>query len=246
MAERIEFYSDTNLAERPKFSIRYQPFDSSLTFRASYTEAFHAPDLSDLSTSAEEFTGVAVVGQDLIDPAGTTADGTAIRILAGGQPNLRPEVAYGFNYGAVWTPKFIQGLTISADYYHIDLRDRTNFIDPQFILDHPQIFPGQIVRDSSGAIVLIRDLTQNISHTVVEGIDYELIYALETAIFGKGDFGKVTLTINGSYLSRYVAAINVGDRQQNMPDRKRGSLAISRTTAFTAASSTIWVAWIPA
>ena len=219
-AERVEFYSDTNLAERPKFSIRYQPLDSSLTLRASYTEAFHAPDLSDLSTSAEEF--IAVAGQDLIDPAGTTADGTAVRILAGGQPKLRPEVAYEYSYGAVWTPKFIPGLTISVDYYHIDLRDRTNFIDPQFIVDHEQNFPGQVTRDSSGAIVLIRDLTQNISHSIVDGIDYELIYALETAIFGKGDFGKVTFTINGSYLSRYVAAINVGDAEAGYAGQETG------------------------
>jgi len=54
VAERFEFYSDTNTAERPKFSVRYQPFDSSLTLRASYTEAFHAPNLSDLAPSAAE------------------------------------------------------------------------------------------------------------------------------------------------------------------------------------------------
>jgi hypothetical protein len=69
------------------------------------------------------------------------------------------------------------------------------------------------VRDTSGSITLIRDLTQNISRTIVEGIDYELTYAFNTAIFGKGDFGTFTFVINGSYLSRYVAAINIGDRE---------------------------------
>ena len=54
VAERFDFYSDTNLSERPKFSVRYQPFDSSLTLRASYTEAFHAPNLSDFARSASE------------------------------------------------------------------------------------------------------------------------------------------------------------------------------------------------
>jgi iron complex outermembrane recepter protein len=218
LAERIELYSDTDTAERPKFSVRYQPFDSSLTLRAGYTEAFHAPDLSDLSPAAE-LSGVTAGPEGLIDPSGKTPDGVAIPLLVGGQPKLRPEVAYGFNYGAVWTPRFVPGLTLSADYYHIDLRDRTNFIDPQFVVDENfasggRRFPGQVERNSSGAITLVRDLTQNISRTIVEGIDYELIYSFDTAILGAGGFGKLTFTINGTYLSRYVATINVNDPER--------------------------------
>jgi outer membrane receptor protein involved in Fe transport len=37
---------------------------------------------------------------------------------------------------------------------------------------------------------------------------------LDTTIFGKGNFGKFTFILNGNYLSRYVAAINVGDRER--------------------------------
>jgi len=214
-AERVEFYSDTDLAERPKFSVRYQPLDSSLTLRATYNEAFHAPNLSDLAPSASEsFTQV-------FDPAfpSTPPEQVGVRELLGGQPNLRPEVAYGFTYGAVWSPKFMKGLTLSADFYHIDLRDRTNFIGEQFIVDQNfasggKKFPGQVVRDPiTGQITLIRDLTQNISRTITEGIDYEAIYVLDTAMFGGSGFGKFTFTLNGNYLSRYVAAINVGDRE---------------------------------
>ena len=218
IAERIELYSDTDTAERPKFSVRYQPFDSSLTLRAGYTEAFHAPNLSDLSPAAE-LSGETSGPEGLIDPAGKTPDGVEIPVLMGGQPKLRPEVAYEYSYGAVWTPKFVPGLTLSVDYYHIDLRDRTNFIDPQFVVDQNfatggRSFAGQVERDASGAIMLVRDLTQNISHTIVEGIDYELIYSLDTAIFAAGSFGKLTFTINGTYLSRYVATININDPER--------------------------------
>jgi iron complex outermembrane recepter protein len=220
VAERVEFYSDTNLSERPKFSVRYQPFDSSLTLRAGYTEAFHAPNLSDFAPSASE--GFV----DVFDPA--TGGELSARVLEGGQPNLRPEVAYGFNYGAVWTPRFVRGLTLSADFYHIDLRDRTNFINPQFILEQNvdsggKRFPGQVVRDPvTGEILFVRSLIQNISRTITEGFDYEAIYTLDTTIFGRGNFGTFTFTLNGNYLSRYVAAINVGDREREFAGQETG------------------------
>jgi iron complex outermembrane receptor protein len=213
VAERIEYFSDFGITERPKFSVRYQPLDSSLTLRATYNEAFHAPNLSDLAPSAQE--GFV----DVFDPAFPSPETVLVRALLGGQPNLRPEVAYGFTYGFVWSPKFIRGLTLSADFYHIDLRDRTNFIQEQFIVDQNfasggKRFPGQVVRDPvTGQITLIRNLTQNISRTITEGIDYEAIYVFDTAIFGGSGFGTFTFTLNGNYLSRYVAAINVGDKE---------------------------------
>jgi iron complex outermembrane recepter protein len=222
VAERFEFYSDTSLSERPKFSVRYQPFDSSLTLRASYSEAFHAPNLSELSFSAEES------AIEVFDPGSHLDQPVTVRTLEGGQPKLRPEVAYEFNYGAVWTPKFVRGLTLSIDFYHIDLRDRTNFIDTQFIVDENfasagRKFPGQVVRDPvTGEIILVRNLVQNISRTITEGIDYELLYVLDTAIFGKGSLGTFTFVLNGNYLSRYVAAVNVGDKEREFAGQETG------------------------
>jgi iron complex outermembrane receptor protein len=46
--ERFENFSDFGGTERPKFSVRWQPIDSALTIRATYSEAYHAPTLSDL------------------------------------------------------------------------------------------------------------------------------------------------------------------------------------------------------
>ena len=40
-----------------------------------------------------------------------------------GNPFLHPEVAYEWTYGAVYSPKWIKGLTLSADWWHIDMRD---------------------------------------------------------------------------------------------------------------------------
>ena len=37
----------------------------------------------------------------------------------------------------------------------------------------------------------------------MEGLDYEAIYILDSSIFGHGDFGRFTFTLNGTYLSRF-------------------------------------------
>ena len=53
-----------------------------------------------------------------------------------GNPNLQPETAYEWTYGAVVTPgkwwSPLQGLTLQADFYHIDLRAVTVSLDPQY------------------------------------------------------------------------------------------------------------------
>ncbi len=107
-------------AQKPKISIRWQPMDpkyiGALTLRGSYTEAFHAPTLARLTpASSQSFPIVA-------DPFSTqTEPQIEERIL--GNPNLHPEVAYEWTYGAVYSPKWVKGLTLSADWWHIDMRD---------------------------------------------------------------------------------------------------------------------------
>ena len=39
-----------------------------------------------------------------------------------------------------------RALTLQADFYHIDLRAVTAILDPQFLIDHEDQFPGQVIR----------------------------------------------------------------------------------------------------
>ena len=52
---------------------------------------------------------------------------------------------------------------------------------------------------------------------MVEGLDYEAIYILDSLSFGRGDFGRFTFTLNGTYLSRFELQIS--------PDTKRFGLS---------------------
>src|SRR4029434_3103060 len=188
-------------AQNPKVSIRWQPLDpkyiGAVTLRGSYTEAFHAPTLSELTpASSQNFPSVA-------DPfSSQTEPQVEERVL--GNPNLHPEVAYEWTYGAVYSPKWIKGLTLSADFWHIDLRSIASFSGPQFIINFENSFPGLVIRDpTTGTITEVISPSLNLTRAIVEGIDYEGIYILDTSIFGRGDFGRFSFTLNGTYLSRF-------------------------------------------
>src|SRR5213595_1687208 len=162
IAEREEWYSQNSsattilkaqhsqfAAQKPKFSVRWQPLDpnwiGALTLRGSYSEGFHAPTLPDLTPAGTE--GFAAFPDNLHDPKGLTPDGTGVPVIMVGNPLLKPEVAYEWSYGAVYTAKWLKGLTLSADFWHIDLRSIASFVGPQFILDFEHSFPGLVHRD---------------------------------------------------------------------------------------------------
>jgi iron complex outermembrane receptor protein len=238
IAEREEWYSQNTSAtsvlpaehsqfdaQKPKFSVRWQPLDpkwiGALTLRGSYSEGFHAPTLPDLTPAAAEI--FLIAGSEIHDPTGMTPDGTTIRVLLPGNPFLNPEVAYEWSYGAVYSPKWIRGLTLSADFWHIDLRSLAALPDGQFILAHEKLFPQDVIRDpTTGALTTVINPTLNLTGAVVEGLDYEAIYILDSASFGHGDFGRFTFTLNGTYLSRFELQIS--------PDTKR--FGISGTYVF--------------
>ena len=47
-------------------------------------------------------------------------------------------MAYEWTYGAVYSPKWVKGLTMSADWWHIDMRDIVAALGAQtIILENP-------------------------------------------------------------------------------------------------------------
>jgi outer membrane receptor protein involved in Fe transport len=194
-------------AQKPKVSVRWQPLDpkyiGAVTLRGSYTEAFHAPNLTEITpASSQSFPIVA-------DPfSSQTEPQIEDRIL--GNPGNHPEVAYEWTYGAVWSPKWLKGLTLSADWWHIDMRDIVTALGAQTIIenfgqqtDGPFVFRGpSSIPGELGPVVFTIDPNQNLSGCIFEGLDYEGIYILDSTIFGHGDWGRITTTVNGTWLSR--------------------------------------------
>src|SRR5207245_6106705 len=118
-------------AQKPKISVRWEPLDpksiGALTLLGSFHEGFHAPTLSELTPAGtQNFPIVA-------DPFSTqTEPQIEERII--GNPNLHPEVAYEWTYGAVYSPKWVKGLTLSAEWWHIYMRDIVTALVAQSII----------------------------------------------------------------------------------------------------------------
>ena len=221
-------------AQKPKVSVRWQPLDpkyiGALTLRGSNTEAFHAPALSEISPASTQ--GKA---ENVFDPI--LKQHTSVGVFDIGNPNLKPEVAYEWSYGAVYSPKWIEGLTLAADWWHIDMRSIASLLGTQFTVDlnnpdlvirGPPTIPG-----TPGPIILVIDPNENLTDAIFEGLDYEATYILDSSIFGHGDFGRLTATVNGTWLSRAELQI--------LPDTKRFGIAGEFIPpGFTLTSSLPW------
>jgi hypothetical protein len=53
-----------------------------------------------------------------------------------------------------------------------------------------------------GPVTLVINPNLNLPEALGEGLDYEATYILESSIFGHGDYGRLTFTVNGTWLSR--------------------------------------------
>jgi hypothetical protein len=94
----------------------------------------------------------------------------------------------------------------------------------------PGIVNGVLV---PGPVTLVIDPSLNSAGAIFEGLDYEAIYILDSTIFGGSDWGRITTTINGTWLSRAEF--------QGQADQKRFGIAGTfQPTSFTLTNSLPW------
>jgi outer membrane receptor protein involved in Fe transport len=127
LAGRYTDYSVSGSVQTWKVGFTWNMIDS-LRLRGTTSIDIRAPTLNDLFQPAtileNVFTDLHVNLPDGTHYAGTTA------FSSQGNPDLVPEVARTYTVGAVWTPGFIPGLTMSLDYFRIHLANAIAQIAP--------------------------------------------------------------------------------------------------------------------
>ncbi|MBA3678219.1 MAG: TonB-dependent receptor [Sphingosinicella sp.] len=224
----------------------WEPFDG-LKIRGNYQRAVRAPNINELfQPTLVGLTNLAIDPCRGSNPV-NNANLRAVCLLQGapapsigfitnptsGQPNattagglyLRPEKADSYTIGAVFQPRFVPGLSLTVDYYHIKITDAISQPSPGDLvkncfgdnngsaitassINNPacQLFRrnpvlGGLSGDVSttGGLVLI---TSNAGEILTDGIDVGLNYRRDLG------FAKLNLSFNGNWTHRSLFQAN--------------------------------------
>ena len=143
-------------------------------------------------------------GTDLKSPA------DQYNIRFGGNPNVAPEEAESITLGAVVTPSFIDGLTLTVDYFDIQLEEGIGSIPAATSLNKcletgQAAFCNNISRHpGSGSLWLtggyISTQTTNISEEWVTGVDIIFDYGFDTPLGPMDIEGVTTNLLENSFI----------------------------------------------
>lgn len=229
IASRYSDYSNFGNTTNNKFQMRWRPMDG-LLVRATYADGFRAPAIADLyggvGGSFEYYTdpcgigapgsvngnaacnaagvpvGYVQLGQANV-PCTTYPCQSNFQFLSGSNPDLSPETAKSKTAGVVWSPKWVDGLDLSLDWYDVKIDDTIISDDVDNILNDCYANGiasrcAGIVRNASGAITNLFYGLTNAGGLRTEGYDLGVHYRLP-----EFSLGKFTVDWQTSYTSKY-------------------------------------------
>ncbi|WP_085297563.1 TonB-dependent receptor domain-containing protein [Cognaticolwellia mytili] len=195
-----------------------------LRIRSTYSEALRAPNIGEIFGAASEtFFNVddACRKENLDDLANRTTranncaalgvpvdfnsdyDSASIRGSQSGNKDIKEEKSESTTIGFVYQPEFIDGASLTVDYWKIELTDAISSTGAQDIIDRcvdsesgiDNQYCKLITRDAnSHEITLLQRSVLNLAGQEASGIDFEVGYDFDLA------GGDVKTTLIGTYL----------------------------------------------
>ncbi|MFD2165758.1 TonB-dependent receptor [Thalassotalea euphylliae] len=155
-----------------------------LMVRSVASTAFRAPTVDEL------YGGASPSFEQISHPA---TDQSQAEVTVGGNENLTPEEADTFTMGVVYEPSFVDGLSVTVDYFKTDIDNAITEVDSQYIVDNCLDANGtpinqdsalcesaQIGMDQSGRVYFNNQL-QNIGAENISGFDVNFAYSFAAA-----------------------------------------------------------------
>ncbi|MHA6287772.1 TonB-dependent receptor domain-containing protein [Maricaulis sp. CAU 1757] len=237
-AFRLSQYSNSGSNESWNLRATWAPV-SDLRFRGAVSQTVRAPNIFEL------FSPLTSTTSRPIDPcdAGAINNGSANRAancaadgipvgftdpltarvagFTGGNPDLEPETADTITLGFVFQPSFLEGLTVTLDYYDIEINDAIDSVGFQEILEacydassFPNLFCDQFERDRTPGSPTFLGLASfttselNFAKVAASGWDYQVSYMFEFGDIADGldRWGAMSLSVLGNHvdsLSRF-------------------------------------------
>lgn len=150
-----------------------------LLLRAVYSRDIRSPSITEYYLARATNLG------NMIDPFRSNALALNVYSYTGGNPDLDPEVAHTLTLGGSYSPNFVPGLRVSADFYKIKIDDVIVTLLGQDVLglcyaENPSdnTCGGLIERDSSGGLVSVLRTFRNLAKYETKGIDLEASYQM--------------------------------------------------------------------
>lgn len=177
------------------------------------------------------------------DPLTARFSGTS-----GGNPNLQEETATTFTIGTVVQPRFVPGLSFSADYYSIKIEDAIQAVTAQDIVDtcydlptFPNDFCGLFTRNRTAGsttflgLNFLRQTQINFAQLETRGIDFQANYGFD---IGKNNFnfrvaGNWTERLDRFFDPVDTTLVNPGLRELGAPEWSGFGSATWNRGAFT-------------
>jgi iron complex outermembrane receptor protein len=186
-AVRRTDYSTSGKVTTWKAGLTWDVIDE-LRLRGTRSRDIRAPNLNDLYAPGSQFVNSYL---DRTQPGSPQVNN---RTISGGNPNLTPEIADTWTAGGIYSPRWAPGLTLSVDWYKIDIKDAITAVGAQTIIDQclgynrPQNAAAcdSIVRANPNNLIDATIFTGGINaqKVAVEGIDYEASYRADLSQFG--------------------------------------------------------------
>lgn len=226
-AVRYSDYSTVGGKATTKFGLSYRPVED-LLVRSTYSQGFRAPSILELYQGQRQtnFQGVDPCNGGGSGKPGCTGvpttynqsqyNGGLITGVTAGNANLSPETADTYSAGLALTPSVLPGLTLTADWFEIKVKDAIATQTATQILTacaNTGAFCDLVSRATTGEIIRLTQAVVNLSRIEVEGIDATARYEFTTEI------GDVELGLDVSYLDKYRTFVPQPDGSISIDDR---------------------------
>ena len=225
VGDRYSKYSNFGSTNNTKVAIEYRPIED-LLLRGTVSKVFRAPTISDLyqgaTSSAPQATDpcFGLVGTNAAC-VGVPGDGSFKKlpgqtsqingILSGSVAagyDLGPEQGKSFDWGFVYDPHWIPGMSFSVDLWRLYLNNEISRITAQNVLNLCYNNNGgptcELINRatsglSAGQINFVRSPKGNLGRLDVKGADFQLHYRIpETS------FGNFAVNFQTTYLDRFA------------------------------------------
>ena len=178
LAARFTGYELSGYVTTWKVGATYMPVDA-MKLRVTRSRDIRAPNLQDLFQAPS----IGAIGSMVFDRFRNENTPGSMVSGVSGNPTLVPEKADTTGIGVVISPRFIDGFTISVDYWDVSIAGAIQPITAQQVMDscYNQTIPAlcaNIVRNPDGTVQSIATYQINLAEQDVEGIDLETSYSM--------------------------------------------------------------------